>query len=223
MGVRCSILNVIFVMNDKNIAIIDYGMGNIGSVFNSLTMLGAKAFISSNAKELKAADAYIFPGVGAFPQAMQNLEKLDLLHFLDEQIQKEQKPFFGICLGMQLLAEDSVEQVFTKGLNWISGHVVALKANDKHSVPHVGWNNLKINENRELFNRISKEPHFYFDHSYRFVCDEPDVVIATCAYGLEVAAALQKGHIFATQFHPEKSQRNGLKLLRNYLNYVNKY
>ena len=199
--------------------IINYGMGNIGSVANALTSLGSDYFISGRKEDLHQADAYILPGVGAFPAAMENLRKLALIDELSEQILIREKPFLGICLGMQLLAKDSMEQGYSTGLGWIEGHVLKIEASNGLRVPHVGWNNVNFSQRMPLFRNIDEDSHFYFDHSFYFQTAS-DVVSAACNYGGRWAAAIQKGNIFATQFHPEKSQRNGLKLLRNYLNFV---
>ena len=206
-------------MVQKRIMIINYGMGNIGSVANALRTLQSDYFVSGRREDLRQADAYILPGVGAFPAAMENLRKLDLIGELTEQTLTRGKPLLGICLGMQLLAESSVEQGFSEGLGWIRGHVVKLEPRDGLRIPHVGWNNVSFSRSDFLFRNIDGSPHFYFDHSYHLQCAE-EIISATCDYGGTWVAGVQKKNIFATQFHPEKSQRNGLKLLRNYLNFV---
>lgn len=202
------------------IAVVNYGMGNIGSVVNSLHCLGAETIVAKGGDDFKNIDAIILPGVGAFPQAMENFNKLDLKNRLEELVLQQKKPFLGICLGMQLLAKSSEEQELTEGLRWIDGRVVALKLNEEFRVPHVGWNNLCFKKEDDIFNRLTKESHYFYDHSYHFVCDDKDAVLATTNYGVEMVSVLRKEHIFATQFHPEKSQRSGLILLRNFLNYV---
>jgi glutamine amidotransferase len=207
-------------MNPKMIVIVNYGMGNIGSVANALSYLGAKHFVSNSEQDLRRADALILPGVGAFGAAMENLKKLGLVEELTDQVLFKRKPFLGICLGMQLLAKDSVEQGFFIGLGWVDGHVLNLHPSDSFRVPHVGWNSVTIVRENPLFQKIEEKAHFYFDHSYHFQSNE-DIISAICEYGGTYAAAIQKGNIFATQFHPEKSQRNGLKLLRNFLNFIN--
>lgn len=203
----------------KQTVIINYGMGNLGSVENALRSLDGNIFISNRHEEIERADAIILPGVGAFGAAMENLRHLDLVDLLSDQVMQQKKPYLGICLGMQLLALDSVEQGFFSGLGWLDGHVVRLEPAEDLRVPHVGWNNIAVRENNPLLKRIDEGAHFYFDHSFHLQC-RPEMVVATCAYGGEVVAAIRQDNIFATQFHPEKSQRNGLKLLRNFLNYV---
>ena len=209
-------------MNKKTILLIDYGMGNIGSVSNALDYLGCRYTVSNKKEDIRHADAFILPGVGAFPAAMENLGKLDLVEDLTEQVMTNKKPFLGICLGMQLVARDSVEQHFSSGLGWIDGHVLAVKPSDNLSVPHVGWNNVHITDKDTIFSGLSDDAHFYFDHCFHLQCDS-SLVAATSEYGGTFTAAIHKENIFATQFHPEKSQRNGLKLLRNFLNFVDAY
>jgi glutamine amidotransferase len=200
------------------VAIIDYGMGNIGSVQSALARLGAPSFVSNRHEDLARADGFILPGVGAFGAAMANLEQHGLPAFLREQVVEGGKPFLGICLGMQLLAEDSTEMGFHRGLGWIPGHVVELPHAGLR-VPHVGWSPLRMTGASRMFSHLDEHAHFFFDHSFHFVCD-PVYVAAWCDYGQPVVAAVQRDHIFATQFHPEKSQRSGLKLLRNFLRRV---
>ena len=198
------------------VIVIDYGMGNIGSVYNALTQLGASFRVSDRKENVRAADAIILPGVGAFQAAMHNLRALDLVDELTDQVIGRGKPFLGICLGMQLLARDSVENGFSTGLGWLDGHVVAMQPPGLR-VPHVGWNGVQIGRPAELFQRIDEGAHFYFDHSFHLQCRD-EWVTATCDYGERYIAAIARGNMLAVQFHPEKSQRNGLKLLRNFLN-----
>lgn len=203
----------------KTIMIIDYGMGNIGSIANALDNLEGKYFVSGKAGDLAKADAYVLPGVGAFASAIDNLRERDLIENLTSQVLEQKKPFFGICLGMQLLAKDSEELGFSKGLGWIDGHVVAMDAADGLHVPHVGWNNVNVQGTDELFEGIDNEAHFFFDHSFHLKCDEK-IIVGVHEYGVRQVSAIRQQNIFATQFHPEKSQRSGLKMLRNYLNYI---
>lgn len=199
--------------------IIDYGMGNVGSIVGALNYLGGDYFVSNKKQDIVEARALILPGVGAFGAAMENLKTLNLLETLDKEVRQKKKLFFGICLGMQLCAEDSVEQGFYKGLGWIEGHVLAINSSQDFRVPHVGWNTIHFDKDNRFFQRINEEAHFYFDHSYHLSCPKK-YVVATCHYSERYVAAIQKENIFATQFHPEKSQRNGLKMLRNFLNLI---
>ncbi len=203
----------------SDVLIIDYGVGNHLSVLNALDFLGYRYAVSNRREDIEEAQGFILPGVGAFGEAMQNLNRLDIVAVLKEQVAAKRKPLLGICLGMQLLAEDSEEKGTHKGLGLIKGHVVELKPAQKLRVPHVGWNSLKIRNKAPLFERTGTEPHFYFDHSYHFKCD-PSCVSATCAYGEEITAAVQKDNIFGVQFHPEKGQSNGLKLFRGFFEYM---
>jgi glutamine amidotransferase len=207
-------------MKQPSIVIIDYGVGNIHSVYNAIDFLDyRKIKISDDPKVIEKADVIILPGVGAFDEAIKNLKTRNLQDILNQEVLIKKKPILGICVGMQMLATLSEENGTHEGLNWIEGNVKKLQLPKKFSVPHVGWNNLII-QNEKLFeNNIGKEIHFYFDHSYYFECDE-QYVAAYCDYGINVTAAVQKENIFGVQFHPEKSQVNGLKLFRNFFNLV---
>jgi glutamine amidotransferase len=204
------------------ITIVDYGMGNIGSVCHALDFLGGSYRVSSRKEDLAGAQGIILPGVGAFGAAMQNLRDRDLVDALTEQVMNRRTPFLGICLGMQLLARDSVENGFNTGLGWLDGHVLAIEPKPEHRVPHVGWNGVQIRRSRLLFERIDGDAHFYFDHSFHLECGE-EWVVASCDYGRPYVAAVQRDNLLGVQFHPEKSQRNGLKLLRNFLNAVREH
>lgn len=199
-----------------DICIVNYGMGNLGSVMNALRFLGFEATVTDDPKTIADADAYVLPGVGAFGEAMDNLNRIGVIDTLAEQVLERQKPFLGICLGMQLLAEDSQEKSFQTGLGWIKGHVVPIPAGPGVRIPHVGWSDVEYVD-EAFFARIEKNASFYFDHSFHLECD-PKMVVAQCRHGGPLAAAIRKRNIFATQFHPEKSQKNGLKLMRNFLN-----
>lgn len=194
-------------------------MGNLQSVQNALLALGHNAEISSDPEVLSSADAYILPGVGAFPKAMENLAKLNLIKVLEKNVIQGKKPLLGICLGMQLIAKSSEELGHHEGLGWLDAKVVAIPSNLGMKVPHVGWNDLKIQNPNSIFNNIDSGSNFYFDHSFHFTCEDK-FVTATCNYGMPVIAAVQKDNIFAVQFHPEKSQTAGLRFLRNFSDWV---
>ena len=201
----------------RRLAIIDYGMGNLASVRNAAKFLGYEARVTDDARTLRDADCYVLPGVGAFAVAMSNLRQLGLDSALKEEVVEKRKPLLGICLGMQLLARDSLEMGLHEGLSWIDAHVVPLREAPGTRVPHVGWS--ELHQPRDtLFEGLEAGASFYFDHSYRFDC-APHLAIAQCMHGSSFVAAVRQDNIFATQFHPEKSQRSGLKLLRNFLNY----
>lgn len=206
----------------RDIVVIDYGVGNHQSVENALKFLGVTYQISGKKRDITNASAYIFPGVGAFEEAMCNITRLGVADVLREQVMVKKKPLLGICLGMQLLAEDSQENGLHKGLGWLSGHVVKLLPTKEFRIPHVGWNNLHIRRRDLLFSQLPSDPNFYFDHSYHFACDS-NAILATAWHGVEVTAAIQKNNVFGVQFHPEKSQHNGLKMLRAFTNFARKH
>lgn len=203
----------------QQITIIDYSVGNTHSIFNALTFLGYKVSVSNVPKKLASADALIFPGVGAFDFAMKKLKEKKLIEPLTELIKQKKKPILGICLGMQLFATSSEENGIHTGLNWIEAEIKKITLPSHFLVPHVGWNNLKILKKEPIFNNAKDSPSFYFDHSYHMTCKK-DYVTSICEYGINIVASIQKENIFGVQFHPEKSQNNGLRLLRNFMNYI---
>jgi len=207
-------------MSSLKIVIIDYGVGNTHSVSNAIKFLGYhKVSISNQIGAIEKADALILPGVGAFEEAMRNLMSRDLHHLLNEEVLVKKKPILGICVGMQMLATQSEENGIHQGLNWIEGNVKKLEVPKILSVPHVGWNNLTLKKPEIMFARNTDQSNFYFDHSYWFDCHEK-YVAAFCDYGIKVTAAVQHENIFGVQFHPEKSQTNGLKLFRSFFNSI---
>jgi len=201
------------------LVIIDNNMGNVQSVANALGQLDIKCIISNEPKVIKQSTAIIFPGVGAFPMAMNNLKVSSLIEIIIECIVERKTPFLGICLGMQLLFKESPEQKVTKGLGLIKGRIKRINSVSGITVPHVGWNDVVINKDNPLFKNIDSKAKFYYDHSY-FAMKTNEDCIATLNYGEEMSVGVWKGNIFGVQFHPEKSQRNGLKLLRNYIDYA---
>lgn len=200
------------------VVVIDYNMGNVRSVWKAFEYLGAKVIVSNSLEDIKKADRLVLPGVGAFGEGMENLKKLGIIEALEEEVIKNNKPFLGICLGMQLLAKDSEEFGFHKGLGWIDGSVKKLEPGSNFKIPHVGWNEIKIiDEACPIFSGITQKSAFYFVHSFHFIPERKENIKAVCDYGQEFVAAIQKENIFATQFHPEKSQMPGLKILENFL------
>jgi imidazole glycerol phosphate synthase, glutamine amidotransferase subunit len=196
------------------IAIIDYGAGNLQSVVKAFDSIGCETKITANSEEILAADAAVLPGVGAFGDAIQNLSKLGL----DKTVKAfvaTQKPFLGICLGMQVLFESSEESPRAKGLHILKGEIHRIPKIDDLKVPHMGWNSLIETENKGLFQGIESNPYVYFVHSYYLKAEE-DIVSSVAEYGVQIHASIQKGNIFATQFHPEKSGETGLNMLRNF-------
>lgn len=207
-------------MIGPKISIIDYGMGNLQSVRNALTQIGYQSEISSDPDSFLQSDALILPGVGAFGEAMSNLNKLQIIEPLKSAVINDQKPLLGICLGMQLLAEISEEQGEYQGLSLIPGVVRKIPALPTTRLPHIGWNELIIHKKLPLFKDIQEESAFYFVHSFQFLC-ESQYIAATTEYGSTITAAVQSDNIFGTQFHPERSQSKGLHVLRNFVEYVN--
>ena len=195
------------------IAIINYKMGNLGSVKNALDSLNIESVITSDIEVIKKADKLILPGVGAFKKAMDNLKELNLDKVIIEEVKKG-KPILGICLGMQLLFSSSEEYGLTNGLNLLEGKIVHFKENGL-KIPHMGWNNLIIPNNSKLFKGLDN-PYVYFVHSYHLVTDNKDYLLTNTVYGYEFSCAVEYKNIFATQFHPEKSGDVGLKILKNF-------
>ena len=198
--------------------ILDYGMGNLVSVRNALERLGCEVSISRNHSDIAAAGAIILPGVGAFGRAMENLTDGGFVAPLLNAA-AEGKPILGICLGMQLLAEDSEERGFHRGLGLVPGHVRMIRTYGDLRLPHVGWNGVRIAQSEPLFDRLHDGDAFYFVHSFQVECD-PGNVAAICDYGEPVNAALRKDRIMAVQFHPERSQTKGLRVLKNFVDYA---
>ena len=200
------------------LTIIDNKMGNIESVANALSSLNIQYSVSSDKKAIEQATSLILPGVGAFSMAMDNLKKLSLNRVLVDSLLNKNIPFLGICLGMQLLFEKSNEQKNTVGLGIMNGSVTRIKNRKDFLVPHVGWNGVELTKKNPLFENIDLDARFYYDHSY-FVNQEDENSFASLHYSENMSVGACKGNIFGVQFHPEKSQRNGLKLLRNFVNY----
>lgn len=199
------------------IGIVDYGMGNLLSVRHALEWLGAEVKICDTPSDLTETDKIILPGVGSFSACMKNLSDKGFVQSLNLEVLSKKKPILGICLGMQAMADRGYEGGETAGLGWISGEVRRLEPeNNKLRIPHIGWQEIQSSSN-PLFTEVPKHSDFYFVHSFHFKCQNPNHVIATCDYGGPFTAAIGKEHIFATQFHPEKSQGPGLKVLENFL------
>ena len=199
------------------IAIIDYGMGNIHSVSKAIELCGAKPVVTNKRNQLNACAKIVLPGVGAFDDAMAELEKLELASTIKEQV-KNKKPLLGICLGMQLLFETSQEAKNKTGLGLLKGQVVKFSAKFGQKIPHMGWNNLDdVSGGCLLLNGVSANEQVYFCHSYYPEPSDRDVIAANCNYGVKFACALAKENIYGVQFHPEKSQAVGLKIIRNFV------
>ncbi|EHP86586.1 imidazole glycerol phosphate synthase subunit HisH [Methanotorris formicicus] len=197
------------------ITIIDYNAGNLRSIKKAVELYERNVVITNDKEEILSADKVILPGVGNFGDAMKNLENLkDVIY----KIVEERVPFLGICLGMQLLLEESEECKDIEGLGIIKGNVVKFKNVDK--IPHMGWNNVKKVKDIPLFENIKDNEYFYFVHSYYVNPTEEDVIVGTCDYGIEFPCVINKDNVYATQFHPEKSGKVGLKMIENFVELI---
>jgi len=192
-------------------------MGNLRSVQKAFEKIGCNAIISNDKETIQNATKLVLPGVGAFKDGMKHLQELNLIDILNKKVLEDKTPILGICLGMQLLSNKSYENGETTGLGWIDAEVVKFEFDNTNlKIPHVGWNEVIFQDNNNtLFSHIENHKDFYFVHSYYFKPNE-DVIIATTEYGFEFTSAINKDNIFATQFHPEKSQANGLQILKNF-------
>jgi glutamine amidotransferase len=200
------------------VAIVDYGMCNVDSVARAVEECGGAARITADADEIASADRVILPGVGSFTEAMKRVRERSLDAILGEVVAGGRVPLLGICLGMHLLARTGREGGATAGLGWIDAEVRRLEpAGDDTRIPHVGWNEVEVVRDSPLFRGFSAVPDFYFVHSYQFCPDDPEVVVARTPYAAGFVSAVQRGLVFGVQFHPEKSQRAGFQVLRNFL------
>ena len=198
------------------IAIIDYGAGNLQSVRKALDFIGCETLVTDRPEDLETAEAAVLPGVGAFGDAMASLESRGLVEPVRAFI-RQGKPFLGICLGLQLLFDSSEESPGVKGLSVLPGKILRIPDGEGLKVPHIGWNSLLFPNGRgRLFAGLSQEPYVYFVHSYYLKAEDPQIVAATTEYGVSIHAAVEKGNLFACQFHPEKSGAEGLQILRNF-------
>ncbi len=199
------------------IVIVDYGMGNLGSILNMLKKVGAPALVSSDASEIARADKLILPGVGAFDQGMRNLAERNLTPLLNDLALQKGKPILGLCLGMQLFTRGS-EEGQLPGLGWLDAETIRFRFPPESGckVPHMGWNTLAPCAQHPLFAGLGDEPRFYFVHSFYVSCAAPENVLAQTRYGHDFASAIGKGNILGVQFHPEKSHRFGMALLKNF-------
>lgn len=198
------------------IGIIDYDAGNIKSVEKALHYLGEETVVSRDPQVLLKADKVILPGVGSFGQAMENLHTYGLVPVIHEMVEKK-TPFLGICLGLQLLFESSEETPGVAGLGILKGKIVRIPEGPGLKIPHMGWNSLNVRDGASLFKGLEKEPYVYFVHSYYLQAKDPKIVAATAEYGVTIHASVEKENVFACQFHPEKSSKTGLAILKNFL------
>ena len=200
------------------IVVVDYGLGNLGSIANVLKKIGAHAVVSSDPAVVEKADKLILPGVGAFDAGMKNLETRGLIPLLNYRVLEQKTPILGVCLGMQLLCKRS-EEGQLPGLGWLDAEVIRFKfdgniANLK--IPHMGWNTLAVRQPHPLFADLEAENRFYFVHSYHVVCADMGNVLAQTNYGFDFASAVVKDNIMGVQFHPEKSHKFGMRLYKNF-------
>ena len=198
------------------IAIIDYDAGNIKSVEKALLSMGETPVLTRDPEVILQADHIILPGVGSFGDAMENLNKFGLIDVIHEAINRK-IPFLGICLGLQLLFESSEETPGVAGLGILKGKIVRIPEGPGLKIPHMGWNSLNVREGASLFKELEKEPYEYFVHSYYLQANDPKIVAATAEYGVTIHASVEKENVFACQFHPEKSSKTGLAILKNFL------
>lgn len=193
-------------------------MGNVGSIKSMLRRIGAPSLISGSIDDIQRARKLILPGVGAFDNGMKNISELGLLPVLNKQVLEKGTPILGICLGMQLLTEKS-EEGGLPGLGWIEGRTVRFRFDARRKdlkIPHMGWNTVKVRKEGPLFAEMGDSPRFYFVHSYHVTCSRQEDVLGTTEHGYEFASAVSRTNIMGTQFHPEKSHRFGMALLRNF-------
>ncbi|MCS6956145.1 MAG: imidazole glycerol phosphate synthase subunit HisH [Candidatus Calescibacterium sp.] len=201
----------------KMLIIIDYQMGNVNSIHNMIKKIGYNSIISSNPKDLEKATKIIIPGVGAFDKGIENMEKLKLIEILNQRVISDKIPTLGICLGMQLMAQSS-EEGTRNGLGWIKTKVEKIIPNDPSlKIPHIGWNTIKIIKNSKLYKGMeNQENRFYFAHSY-IIRPQDDITVSTTTYGIEFVSSFEKDNIVGVQFHPEKSHKFGMQLLKNFI------
>ena len=206
-----------------NVIIVDYNSGNISSVINSFKEVAKNKVnieVTSDLKKIKSSDKVVLPGQGSFKSCIDSLKNINgLVDTLNEFALTNKKPLFGICVGLQMFADVGYEEVETKGLGWISGKVSKIdNHNGKYKLPHIGWNQLNIVKDSKIFDGLENNSHMYFVHSYEFIPEDKNVITATTDYSTNIICAVEKDNIFGTQFHPEKSDNSGLKIINNFIN-----
>ena len=205
-----------------NITIVDYKSGNISSVINSFNEVAkdkVKIEVTSDINKIKSSDKVVLPGQGSFKSCVDGLKNISgLIDTLNEFAIYNKKPLLGICVGLQMFADIGYEETETKGLGWISGKVSKIdNQNGKYKLPHIGWNQIKIVKDSKILQDIEKNSHMYFVHSYEFIPEDKNVISATTEYSSNIVCSIEKENIFGTQFHPEKSDKKGLKLIENFI------
>ena len=205
-----------------NVTIVDYQSGNISSVINSFTEVAkwkVKLEVTSDIKKIKSSDKIVLPGQGSFKSCVESLNSINgLVETLKEFTITNKKPLLGICVGLQMFADIGYEEAETKGLGWISGKVSKIdNQNGKFKLPHIGWNEIELKKESKIFKDIKNKSHMYFVHSYEFIPEDMSVISATTNYSSKIVCAVEKENLFGTQFHPEKSDKTGLKIIDNFI------
>ena len=206
-----------------NVTIVDYNSGNISSVINSFSEVAKNKVnleVTSDLNKIKFSDKVVLPGQGSFKSCVDALNNINgLVDTLNEFAINHKKPLLGICVGLQMFADVGYEEIETKGLGWISGKVVKINnQNGKFKLPHIGWNQLNIHKNSKILKDIENNSHMYFVHSYEFIPQDKSIISATTDYSSNIVCSVEKENIFGTQFHPEKSDKIGLKIIDNFIN-----
>jgi len=206
-----------------NVTIVDYNSGNIRSVINSFkktAVNNVKIEVTSDLNKIKSSDKVVLPGQGSFKSCVEALNKINgLVETLNDFAINKKKPLLGICVGLQMFADVGYEEIETKGLGWISGKVSKIdNHNGKYKLPHIGWNQINILKESKIFKDIKNNSHMYFVHSYELVPKDKKVISATTEYSSNIVCSIEKENIFGTQFHPEKSDKIGLKIINNFIN-----
>ena len=206
-----------------NIAIIDYGSGNISSVINSFKEVAKNKVnieVTADLNKIKSSDKVVLPGQGSFKSCVDALNNIEgLVNTLNEFAINQKKPLLGICVGLQMFADIGYEETETKGLGWMSGKVSKIDNKDgKYKLPHIGWNQINIVKESKIFKNIDNNSHMYFVHSYEFIPSDKNVISATTNYSTNIVCSVEKENLFGTQFHPEKSDKTGLQIIQNFIN-----
>jgi glutamine amidotransferase len=206
-----------------NVTIVDYNSGNISSVINSFQEVAKDKVnieVTSDLNKIKSSDKIVLPGQGSFKSCIDALNSIDgLVDTLNDFVNNKKKPLFGICVGLQMFADIGYEEKETKGLGWISGKVSKIdNQNGKFKLPHIGWNEINIIKDSKIFKNIKNNSHMYFVHSYEFIPEDKSVISATTDYSSSIVCSVEKENIFGTQFHPEKSDKIGLQIIKNFIN-----
>jgi imidazole glycerol-phosphate synthase subunit HisH len=202
------------------IIIIDYGLGNVRSIYAKINQMGENVKISGDVADIENADKIILPGVGSFDSGMKKIHDLHFAEILRAKVIRDKVPILGICLGMQLLTQRS-EEGYLNGLGYLPAMTKRFNFRDteQHNVPHMGWNTISIEQQSKILEHIDNNSRFYFVHSYHVYCNDPENIIALTNYGYVFPSIVQKGNIIGVQFHPEKSHKQGIQLLKNFIRY----